>query len=279
MKKMLKFELTRMLTGKGIIISLAIGIILCVWLFITVSAETANTMTALEQYGLKGMPFYPRTVYNSYIGLDYVYLPTTILYAIFPILVSLPLAATFYSDKKSGYIKNLLIKSERSKYFLAKFVSVFFSGMFVTGVILAFSFVLTAMKFPLLPPELITNTFTPNSPEQMWTSLYVNHPFIYSVLYSLIDMVFMGLFATIPLCLAVWINNSVSVVVIPFICYTAIHYILNSIGLGDFSPMGFLRPSQIFVNARFSIIIIEALIILILTLTTFVFIGRKKDVM
>jgi hypothetical protein len=201
------------------------------------------------------------------------------LYAIFPILVSLPLAATFYSDKKSGYIKNLLIKSDRNKYFLAKFVSVFFSGMFVTGAILAFSFVLTALKFPLLPPELITNNFTPSSHEQMWTSLYVNHPFIYSVLYSLIDMVFMGLFATIPLCLAVWINNSVSVVIIPFICYTAIHYILNSIGLGDFSPMGFLRPSQIFVDARLSIIVIEAIIIIILTFTAFVFIGRKKDVM
>ena len=60
----------------------------------------------IQEYGIeKAGLYYPRSLYNSFIGLDYAYLPSTILYTIFPLLVTLPHAISYYRDKKNGYIK------------------------------------------------------------------------------------------------------------------------------------------------------------------------------
>lgn len=54
----------------------------------------------IQEYGIeKAGLYYPRSLYNSFIGLDYAYLPSTILYTIFPLLVTLPHAISYYRDK------------------------------------------------------------------------------------------------------------------------------------------------------------------------------------
>lgn len=280
MRNLLKFELQRIFKSRTIYIAILIGVIISLWLLIIELIEVHNFEQAIELYGIdKAGLYYPRSLFNSFIGLEYAYLPSTILYTIFPILVSFPYAISFYYDKKSGYLKNIFIICDKRKYYAVKYVSTFLSGAFITFSILMFSLTISAMFFPMLAPELTTYTFSPQTGSQMWTKLYVTHPMIYTLLYILIDTIFYGIIATLPLLFGLIAKNSFTVVCSPILLYTIAHYILNAIDLSQFSPMGFLRPCQIFVNADFAIILFEAFIIFVITSSSFIFIGGRNDVL
>ncbi len=156
---------------------------------------------------------------------------------------------------------------------------VFLSGAYVTFTILMFSLVLSAMFFPALKPELTTSTFTLQSEAQMWTGMYVAHPLAYTFLYILIDIIFYGLISTLPLVVGLIASNSFTVVCAPVLLYVLTDYVMNAAGLDRFSPMAFLRPCQIFVEAEFGIIVCEAVVLFLLTAGAFYLIGGRKDVL
>lgn len=162
MKRILKAECKRAFFNKTFYLCLGIGAILCIWLLCIQTAEAGEVDRLIREYGIeKAGLYYPRSLYNSFIGLDYAYLPSTILYTIFPLLVTLPHAISYYRDKKSGYIKNILIKADKKDYYTAKYLSVFLSGFAVALMILLFSLWISAMFFPALMPEVTTGTYCP----------------------------------------------------------------------------------------------------------------------
>ena len=131
MKRLLKAECKRAFFNKTFYLCLGIGAILCIWLLCIQTAEAREVDRLIREYGIeKAGLYYPRSLYNSFICLDYAYLPSTILYTIFPLLVTLPHAISYYRDKKSGYIKNILIKADKKDYYAAKYLSVFFEWFY-----------------------------------------------------------------------------------------------------------------------------------------------------
>jgi len=269
-----------MFKSRTVYIAILIGAIISLWLLAVELIEVHDFEQAIELYGIeKAGLYYPRSLFNSFIGLEYAYLPSTVLYTIFPILVSFPYAISYFNDKKSGYLKNIFIICDKKKYYAAKYASTFFSGAFITFSILMFSLIISAMFFPMLAPELTTYSFSPQTELQMWTKLYVTHPMIYTLLYIALDTFFYGLIATLPLLFGIIAKNSFTVVCTPILMYTIAHYILNAIDLSQFSPMGFLRPCQIFVNADLAIILFEAFIIFAITSSSFILIGGRSDVL
>jgi len=279
MKYLLKLEFKRLLKSKFLYISILIGIALCTWLFFVELNEVINFNKQISLYGIdKAGLYYPRSLYNSFIGLEYAYLPSTILYTIFPLLVTIPFSISFFLDKKNGYLKNILINCNKKKYYIAKYITTFISGAFATAIILGFGLLISAMFFPALPPELTTSTFMPYDTTQMWVFLFITKPFLYIIFYSIIDILFYGLIATIPLSLSIWAKNDIFVLVAPILFFLILDYILNTLNLSSFSPIRFLRMCQLGIESNIIIIIIEALIILISTMYTFIYIGGKKDV-
>jgi hypothetical protein len=134
------------------------------------------------------------------------------------------------------------------------------------------------MFFPALSPEVVTNTFTPQSETQMWVNMFYAHPYVYTLLYCLIDMVFYGLVATVALGASTFAKNGFFVLASPMLLYVILHFVFAAFGLEQFSPMFFLRPNQMFINANILIIIAEAAVILCLTLLSFNMLEVKKDV-
>lgn len=280
MRKLIKMELKRMLDSKALRISILIGVAICIWLLIIELHEVSTLERMVEQYGVEKLGlYYPRSLFNSFIGLEFAYLPSSLLYAILPMLVVIPFSASFYYEKKSGYLKNILLRCNRFKYYAAKYIVVFISGAIVVLSILGFSFLVSAMFFPALPPEIATSSFSPQNEQQLLMELYVTHPMIYTLLYSMIDVVFYALIATIPLTLAIFIQSSVTVLVAPLVIYVTVSYALTALGAIEFSPMNFLRPCQIFVNASGTIILIESVMLLLITGYIFIHIGGRKDVL
>lgn len=84
---------------------LALGVcaVLGIWdLVLNVQAHYAN-IEALKTQTIAYS--YPSSVYNSCIAADGLYLPSILLFSLFPLLVTLPAEISMAMDIKSGYIK------------------------------------------------------------------------------------------------------------------------------------------------------------------------------
>lgn len=279
MKKLLKIECKRAFSSKTFYLCLGIGAVLCVWLLWTQIMEVREFNQLIREYGMEKVGlYYPRSLYNSFIGLDYAYLPSTILYTILPLLVTLPHAISYYRDKKSGYIKNILVKAKRRDYYTAKYLSVFLSGFAVTLIILFFSLWISALFFPALLPEVTTGTYCPFDSSAMMAELFYSHPLAYTIIYIFIDAIFLGLIATVALGISCYADNILLVFAGGMIVYLIVDYITSLVSKPEFSPLKFLKPTQFACNSKPSIILIELLLLIIVIAVPFLHKERKKDV-
>lgn len=279
MNKLLKVEMYRVFNSKTLYISIAIGFLCCIWLLFEQLYDLEIYQEQILIYGTDKIGlYYPKSVYNQFIGLDYYHKQPQILYILFPILASLPFSTSYCFDKNNGYIKNIFSREDRKYYFLAKFISVFASGFVTVCSILLFSLIITMMFFPLLPPEIITAEFTPNSTDAMFFEIFQNRPMLYVLIYILIDGIYFGLIATIPLAISTFININFVIFISGTIVYYFFSYLMSAFKLYTYSPSIFLIPGQPFYGISFAPIIIQILLIILLVFLIFIKKEGKKDV-
>ncbi len=279
MKKALRLELRRLFSSKELYISLAIGLALVVWLFVYEISELVRLAEQYATYGDKvsGYLYYPKTVFNSSIELEYDALPPILLYLLFPIIAAFPYAATYCKDRKTGYLKNLLTRIDRKDCYLSKYIVSFLSGFLVSGVILLASLMLTMLVFPMLTPEPVTQNYYVQS-GNMWGELFYTMPMIYTFLYILIDMLWCGCMASFALLINIFTRSAFLAVTGSFIFFEVIDYVLSLFSLYRFSPITFLRPIQTADGISIGIILSEFMVLMAASFAGFYLWERKKDV-
>lgn len=197
-----------------------------------------------------------------------------LLYLILPILATLPYADSFFSDKKSGFIKNILVRTSKKKYYLSKYIVVFVTGGIVVVLPLLLNLTLSAMVLPSITPEVVASHFLIRE-TSMWYGLFYSHPYIYIFLFLLIDFVFSGLFATLALAADIFAEYRVIALLSPFLIYLFINQLFRMASISNLSPMNFLQPS--YNESSFIVIFIEFIILLVLSYFGFLYYGKKND--
>lgn len=275
---LLKVEFSRLFRNKGLYISLGIGAILSIWLVVLAVKMHNEGMALLAKEGPEAAAyFFPSSIFTIFIGIDYSQLPTAILFAIFPILVIIPFSATFSQDKESGYLRNVFTRANKKDYFFAKYITVFVSGFITVLAIFAISLYLTAMFIPAIYPESASYTFPVTGSTHLWNKIYQQNPYLYLLMYSLIDAVFLGIWATVPLSISIFIKNKFTALVGSTILYYLFNYVLMAINLDYCMPENFLKLSQP-TKIVLMVILIEAITIFIITIGIFVGVGVRKNV-
>ena len=155
MKQMIKFEVKRMLRNPGFYIAMMIGLIVSAAHWIV---EVLPVVRRMDKYmSLDFALLYPPNLYNSWIcegNNMYSYLYLLIL----PILVTLPYAATFFSDVNDHLIEFICTRADKREYFYAKFTAVFLSGGIVSCVPLIFNILLCTAVVPTIKPQAADST-------------------------------------------------------------------------------------------------------------------------
>lgn len=103
MRELLKLDFQRQFNG--IMFKIAVGVcaVFGIWdLVLNVQAHNAN-MEALQTQTIAYS--YPSSVYNSCISADGLYLPSILLFSLFPLIATLPAGISMATDIKNGYIK------------------------------------------------------------------------------------------------------------------------------------------------------------------------------
>lgn len=108
MKRLLKVELSRALISKAMMLSIVIG------LAIIVSHIFQNVIPwamSIEEYMAYNKPmFSPANTFKLWIGENQA-MQGYLYYMILPILAVIPFGDSFFTDRKGGYIKNVLIRA------------------------------------------------------------------------------------------------------------------------------------------------------------------------
>lgn len=266
---MIKIELSRALRSKAFLLAIAIGSIITIVHFSKYGLHASN-------YILLGKGDYPLSAYQQWLGVTPISIETYLFYLIAPIIAAMPFADSFFTDKKSGYIKNVFIRTKKSCYYIAKYIATFISGGLAIATPLILSFLLTVLFIPTVIPDISsgTNTIVNLS---MWDGLYYKFPLLYTALYIAIDFVFYGLIATIALSISDKIENKFVCLFSPFLYYIVTSFLIRSLNLSIYDPSIFLLPYQPLFNLKISIIVFEMMILLAITFGGFYIKGVRND--
>jgi len=271
MKTMLKMELTRAFRNKFMLFSLIVGngIVIMYYIF-----SVRKTIDAFYININSNQVVYQLSSYNCWIGLS-LDIYSLLYFFIIPILAAIPYGASLFLDKKDGYINNILIKTDRKKYFLAKLITFFISGGVIATVPLVLSYILAIISLPSLRPYVEASQFSIRDFSIFNGIFYSNYTFVYIVIFIVFDFILFGLINCLCMVFTYWEDNRFAILLTPFIICYGMQMLGNYyIGL-NLSPLMYSKINLL-LSDQFIYIIGQLLVLVLLALASLR--GAKKDV-
>ena len=275
MSGILRTQLWRAFHSSGFRFSLGMGMILVGWHYMQHVLPSVGHLELWREN--PGQGFYPPSVFNRWIGLDFFSLQAFLLFFLVPVLAALPFSASLQEDLKTGAAKNILLRCSRRQYLLAKYLAVFLSAGTVVLILLLVSLAITAATLPSLPPVPSTFTFSVGA-NSMWSKLFYTAPYLYVAGYLALIFVFSGLLACVSLPSSGLTGGRLTVQFVPLLLYLFLYLLFDMLQMPWLSPLEFLRPAQMADNISFTAISVEALVLFAVPFGMFWYRGTRKDV-
>ncbi len=259
----IKFELYRAFHSRTFLVSLLIGNVIC-------ALDLISFYIMVGQSG--------RYLVQSWIGTDYLFAYNQMFFILLPVLACLPYGGSLYTDIKTGYDKNICVKTSRLNYAFAKSVSVFLSGFASVCLPLAMNLFIAAGMYPNYIPERLNATSIPLDDVYLFAAIFDKHPAVYCLIYILIDSLFAGAMALISLSLTVKVKSSFTAIVTPMVFFFMFDIFVGVKDYGNWSVTAMLNPRQ-YMHTYWYQMIIVYLVIFSVNTTVITLISRKRDIL
>lgn len=225
---MIKIEIKRLLKRPQFYVVILIGILIGMLDFISNNTiKLSGTDFSINSYGV-----YSRLMLyniNEFVR---------ILQLIMPLIVTIAFADSYLEDVSSGFIKNIIVRYDKKKYLLNRFIVNFVVSGLIISIPFIINYILYAAFIPSIEPKIYfsgiidTYGFLPN--------IYYNYPFLYVCIRILLLFVYGGTFSSIALASSIFIKNRYVVTLIPLITYISMDVIIQMSISYRYSPMVFL---------------------------------------
>jgi len=274
MKAMLKIEMNRAFKNRSFYLSLSIGFsIVMAHIIMVVIGKSENP---LKFFG-NGLT-YPYSVFNSWIGGDSTNPYLSAYSTIFPILATMPFGISYLNDLKKGYVKNIYTRTNRINYCVSKYVATFVMAGIAVVIPMIFNLLITSAMVPSLLP--VMNGMFSIGGGNLWSGMFYMHPYIYVLMYLVVYFIYGGVFASLALVGAFFVDNMFLLTLFPFIVYyglgLAAPYVYKYALIRSINPALILTISQPSGITLFTVIA-EALIIGVPCFIIFIWGGVKND--
>ena len=268
---MLKNELRRAFFNTGMLLSLLIGHSISLAYIISIYMSHFKRMEQLNKYDIEIYnQLSQSTPFDGWIlGHPTKYI--IVFMYLLPILVVLPYADSYCKERKSGYEKNILVRSSRKKYRVAKCIAVFLSGGFVTASVVFMNLMWTFCYVPYREPISSSGTSLITG-KTMLGLFYFEHPFIVCLLYILGIFMFSGAVALISLLISEFTTNVFTVSLTPFLIVMFFNSILVE-EAGCYLPLYFLNPYS---SSGHMFFMIPLVCTVVVTIVYIVFVKNKQ---
>lgn len=275
MKQMLKIELERAFKSAGLKVSLLIGIVIsALHFFQKVVPVALNPLRFYKTGGLITVANVNNTWMAMGEGWHY-----TLYVRLIPLLVVIPYAITYYTDNKKGIVKNYYSRTKKINYILAKYIAVFLTGGTAAVVPLMLNLFATSAVIPSF--IAITDSISCNA-NGMWSYILFTHPYIYYLLYFILQFICAGLLATMSLVISMYVNNAFIVLLFPSVLCEFLNAVLGWLPIKEYryikaaAPWRLFRIDQIAIDYWQSFVIFIC-VILLLDMIIYVWRGVKND--
>ena len=272
MWKVLKIELKRSILNKWTFIAMLVTSIFCIIHFQSVYESRMSYLIRTKEEGL-GKAFYICTgsAYDIWILFDFnIYSYALLL--VMGIIAVLPYGVSYYTDVKSGYIKQVISRTSMKVYTRAKYIVTFISGGIVIVLPIFMEFLAIATIFPIHKP------YRPSSimygEETFLIDLYYDYPMTFMMFRLLLVFVVAGLLATMALLVARYISNYFSIIITPFVFTFILAFCVR---IAEMEEISFAYSLQAY-SGNYNYGILFGQIIVMFILTYFGFVSSKKDV-
>lgn len=284
-----KLECKKAISNPFFLLAVLIGIALTFLSFFPMLQSYRRDMTQhqliSEEFGLRNPLMPMETLFNHWIGGDANTVGSADYFFLFPLLIAIPYGWSYCAERRSGYVKNIVIRSGRTPYSLAKYIALFLSGGLAMVIPLLFNFLLAALFFPAVKPDPAYLTAYGISASSFLSMLFYSHPFGYVCVYLWLDFVFGGLIACLCFAVSVLVKNRIVVTLLPFFLLVGFRYLCESflytsstVIYTELSPMAFLRPAPTVYDTNVSVILAWGIALFLLTFLTTVVRGRRHEI-
>jgi len=204
--------------------------------------------------------------------------PITGLFYMFvlPFAASVVYSDTYYIDFKTGVVKNIITRCEKSQYLLAKGIVIFISGFIVIFIPLVFEQIFCLFASPIRGGLDLTHWPAYTSPLTEYLQfggLYVNHPYLRNFLLIVLSSWFGGGISLFSYALS-YVNkkNRLFIVAAPGILYIIYNFIVEFVGVRSIGLMYYLYSSMTFSGSTTLYIVVLAGMVL---LSSAIIFGKK----
>lgn len=292
MKNLIKIELKKAIVSKyfliGMLLLLLFSLLSAVYMLnnrADYNPESILTEYYYEDGAFKTNPDLPIfSAYNSWVGAEIMSLAHSLFFHLLPVGAAIPFAWTFYSERKSGYIKNVAIRTKKINYYIAKTIAVFTSGCiavfipYIVNILIIFAFV------PSITPFAGYTFYNYIYFGNMWADIYFTNPVLYIALYVLLNTIYGGIFALLSFMVTFYINNIFAVLFLPFITFVVLNFTHDIIDpnylhrYAAYNPTSFLHSLYSEGDKMWQPVVIVTLILLFVSILTIFIRGYKDEV-
>ena len=287
MGRVLKLELKKAFCNKMFYLVVGIGLVIAAisaWQMIDkYYLGLEMDANALKVTGSGRNPDYALNIlYNNCLVTGFDQSMTALFYTLMPLLVCLAYGWSYFGERKSGYVMNVMIRThKKSQYLLSKYIAVFLSGGAAAVIPLIANFLAVACFIPAYQPDLFYEIYY-SLQSHFLRELFYLHPMVFMCIMFALAFLFGGLMATGCVALTFFVKNKFAVILLPFMCLFGIQYLQDNVWiiLSDayISPMDFLRGYAIEYTSGM-VILIWAVVLLVFTLGTVWGKGARDDVL
>ncbi len=229
MSKVIKVELWKATHNIYFLIALTVGLILvlcnvCETCY-TVQ-EITNSCFDAQSVGVPISNFAGCSLFVWWIANNGFNFGSTYFYLVWPVLAAMPFAWSYAKESKTGCVYQYITRANRKSYFAAKYLAVFVSGGLVISLQVLADLLINAL---ICPDEslLFMNALTTVENRCFLSSLFYTHPWIYSLIWCVIEFFWGGSAATLSFIGGTKSRFSVTMILIPFV----ILYALGVVGI------------------------------------------------
>lgn len=217
---------------------------------------------------------YPHSVFNSCLALDLGGFHQSLFFYSVVLLGTLPFGMSYFTDLRDGYIKNIYTRMDRKGYLLGKYLAVFLTAGTVCIIPLILNMALTMAVLPCLIPQVGTSVFAVAG-AGMFSELFYSHPFLYVLVYLIIDFCMVGMFACLALSLTKVLYNRYIVLFAPFVLFFTLQTVMMYTGFNAAGPYYILNPTQP-TWENVPTVLTEMILLFLVGFFTFYLMGGKK---
>ena len=288
-QKLMRLEIEKCLNSKTFVVSITVGFVLVILSLGTIleiyySKEGLYSYInrIVEQGGeSKENLLMIQFLYNSWIGGDRESVWAALFYVLSPVLAALPCGYSFSAEIKSGYLRNVIPKTGRNAYFFARINALFICGGLSIVLPQLISFVLSAIFFPAVKPNVLYSMYLPIDHGVMFSSIFYTYPLVFIGILMIENFVFGGLFAWLSTIVSWYSKSWIASIIIPFIMLLLADMskvFLYYVSYTEVSPLSILHPLSPFNVVKLWVVVAWAVVLIIVSVSFFTLKGWKYEI-